>query len=54
MNNKTGKKEELINDIENKYLDICLKDIELNDMDACKNKYIEMVENLIERFLIWA
>lgn len=52
--NSSENKSEIYNDIENKYLDICLKDIELNDMDACKNKYIEMVENLIERFLIWA
>ncbi|MGN9136291.1 GTPase family protein [Clostridium sp. HCP1S3_B4] len=45
---------QIYNEIKSKYLDNCLLYIEQGKMELCKEKYIEMVNELINRYMIWA
>ena len=46
-------KNRIYDSISQTYLNPCLRYIESDDMEACKEKYVEMVNALAKRYLLW-
>lgn len=51
---KSENSSKLYDDIRDNYLEQCLSYIENEEMELCKEKYVEMVNMLIKRYMIWA